>query len=622
MGYGNEIDLTKVSLKLDIISERISIIEDFKNQALNSLEKLTKNIYDLVQNKETYSNLVKDIEKLQGKLEVVTELKNQLSETTRTFSEEIGELRTMILDREKGFSKMEFGFEKINEIVKDIEPQAITRNLEKKEQRILGVEIKIEKLETFSKEIIKQTLMVREVMDKVKSFENLVGVADKVKKYLKQSEETKNYTDRIAGKIETMFEDVNTKVLDMDEKATELEKMDSLLKEMVPTVDKLQISVAGKADLKDIKSLNEMGVSNKVQEKIKDLETQWADINEKFIKLDEYPKQINELKDKINVLYPEELKQKEDFKLKLKSLEEEIEEIQKLYDAKQMDDNTYKETIDRRKKDIEQINKELSKPIPVMKKGLSEEDIGKIEEQMKEMDKTRKFLDDYKGIIKIVRPRTLKELVAERDKVKVEIGLIEEQYKNKLIPENTFEDLFGRKKNVLSDLSVLIKDKERQEQIVDELKNLHMVLSELNRVIPNTRENSGLLNDLKKEVDSLKEEKNSATGKAISDLTQKISDLKADDLRKDISQIKDNFGNLFKSLDYETKFFQSASILPYIDNVAGARIYVMRINALMVKLKSIGRYEGKEEYLNQIYRSLSKYHRDNKELSGFYLSLL
>ncbi len=622
MGYGNELTLTDISLKLDIVSERISIIEDFKNQAVNSFEKLTKNIYDLVQNKETYDNLVKDIEKLQGKLEVVTELKTQLSETTRTFSEEIGELRTMILDREKGFSKMEFGFEKVNEIVKDIEPQMITRNLEKKEQRILGVEMKIEKLETFSKEITKQTMMVREVMDKVKSFENLVGVADKVKKYLKQSEETKNYTDRIAGKIETMFEDVNTKVLDMDEKATELENMDSLLKEMVPIMDKLQISIAGKADMKDIKSLNEMGVSSKVQEKIKDLEMQWENIGEKFTKLDEYPKQMDELKEKINALYPEELKQKEEFKLKLKSFEEEIEEIQKLYDSKQIDETTYKETIDRRKKDMEQINKELSKPTPVMKKGLSEEEVNKIEGQMKEMDGTRKFLDDYKGIINVVRPRTLKELVAERDKVKVEIGLIEEQYKNKIIAENSFEDLFGRKQNILNDLSVLIKDKERQEQIVDELKNLHIVLSELNRVIPNTRENSGLLNNLKKDVDSLKEERNSATGKAISELTKKISDLKADDLRTDISQIKDNFGNLFKSFDYETKFFQSTSMLPYINDVAGARIYVMRINALMVKLKSIGRYEGKEEYLNQVYRSLSRHYRDNKELSEFYLGLL
>ncbi len=622
MEYERGSGLADVSLKLGIISERISILEDFKNQALNSLEKLTKNIYDLVQNKETYDNIVKDIEKLQGKLEVVTELKTQLSEITRTFSEEIGELRTMILDREKGYSKMEFGFEKINEIVKEIEPQVITRNLEKKEQRILGVEIKIEKLETFSREITKQTVMVREVIDKVKSFENLVGVADKVKKYLKQSEETKNYTDRIAGKIETMFEDVNTKVLDMDEKATELGKMDSLLKEMVPTMDKMQISIAGKADMKDIKSLNEMGVSSKVQEKIKDLETQWAGVEEKFAKLHEYPKQIEELKEKINTLYPEELKQKEEFKLKLKSLKEEMDEIQKLYDTKQMDENIYKEAIDRRKKDIDQINKELSKPIQVREKGLSEEDTNKVEAQMKEMEDTRKFLDDYKEIIKVVRPRTLKELVAERDKVKVEIGLIEEQYKNKIITEDTFEDLFGRKQNILSDLSVLVKDKERQEQIVEELKNIHLVLSELNRVIPNTRENSGLLNNLKKEVDSLKEEKNSATGKAISDLTQKISALKADELRTDISQIRDNFGNLFKSLDYETKFFQSVSMLPYIDDAAGARIYVMRINALMVKLKRVGRYEGKEGYLNQIYRSLSKHYRDNKELSEFYLSLI
>jgi len=630
-----------INLKLSILEERITILEDFKNQTLSSIEKLTKSVVELLQKKETYENLVAEIEKIQGRLDVVNELKNQLTETTRTFSEEIGELRTMILDREKSFSKIEIGFEKINEIVKDIEPQTIRKNFEKKEQKILELEARIEKLERFSKEIIKQTEKVREVIEKVKSFENLVSVAERVKKYLRQAEETKNYADRIAGKVETMFEDMNNKVIDLDEKSAKLEDIDSLLKELVPTVDKLQIEVSNKADKEDVVSLKRSGVSRIVEEKIDKIEKDEAEIQKKFINLEESKKQIDDelkkLKDRISVLFPEDLKLREDLKMKIKLLAGEIEEIEKAYNRGEIDEASYKERIEKRKKEREELLEKLKeikmptiseirnleKEVRSLKEELSKKNLINLEKEIKEMNKNKKLLETYAEIIKVMKPSSLHELLTEKEKTKVELSLLEEQYKSGIISKENFEELYEKKKSFLFELDSLIKDKERQERIINELKNLHIVLSKLSDIVPNIRKNSNLITNLKKEIDSLKEERTTREEERISELTEKISSLNLGELRKDVSEINNKLSTLSESLNYESKFFQLTSILPYINEKSVASFYVARIKSLILKLKSIGRFdEEKENYLNKLFRALASYYKNNRELSEFYLNLI
>ena len=630
-----------INLKLSILEERITILEDFKNQTLTSIEKLTKSVVELLQKKETYENLVAEIEKIQGRLDVVNELKNQLTETTRTFSEEIGELRTMILDREKSFSKIEIGFEKINEIVKDIEPQTIRKNFEKKEQKILELEARIEKLERFSKELIKQTEKVREVIEKVKSFENLVSVAERVKKYLRQAEETKNYADRIAGKVETMFEDMNNKVIDLDEKSAKLEDIDSLLKELVPTVDKLQIEVSNKADKEDVVSLKRSGVSRIVEEKIDKIEKDEAEIQKKFINLEESKKQIDDelkkLKDRISVLFPEDLKLREDLKMKIKLLAGEIEEIEKAYNRGEIDEASYKERIEKRKKEREELLEKLKeikmptiseirnleKEVRSLKEELSKKNLINLEKEIKEMNKNKKLLETYAEIIKVMKPSSLHELLTEKEKTKVELSLLEEQYKSGIISKENFEELYEKKKSFLFELDSLIKDKERQERIINELKNLHIVLSKLSDIVPNIRKNSNLITNLKKEIDSLKEERTTREEERISELTEKISSLNLGELRKDVSEINNKLSTLSESLNYESKFFQLTSILPYINEKSVASFYVARIKSLILKLKSIGRFdEEKENYLNKLFRALASYYKNNRELSEFYLNLI
>jgi len=250
-------------------------------------------------------------------------------------------------------------------------------------------------------------------------------------------------------------------------------------------------------------------------------------------------------------LFPEDLKLREELKMKIKLLAREIEEIEKAYNRGEIDEASYKERIEKRKKEREELLEKLKeikmptiseirnleKEVRSLKEELSKKNLINLEKQVRELNKNKKLLETYAEIIKVMKPSSLHELLTEKEKTKVELSLLEEQYKSGIISKENFEELYEKKKSFLFELDSLIKDKERQERIINELKNLHIVLSKLSDIVPNIRKNSNLITNLKKEIDSLKEEKTTREEERISELTEKYPFFKSRGLRKDISEI-------------------------------------------------------------------------------------
>jgi DNA repair exonuclease SbcCD ATPase subunit len=515
MVYKESLDLESINLKLNVLSERISLLENFKKQILSTLNKMAQNIIELKQKREFYEQLNVEIEKLKGKLEVVNEFKNQLAETTRTFSEEIGELRSMILDREKSFSKIELGFEKINEIVKEIEPKAISRELEKKEAKILELTSKIDKLEELYNELTKRTEEVRRFLEKIKSFENLVDLAKKVKKTLAEIEESKNYVDRLAGKIEAIFDDINEKVLDLDERLRKIGNVDELLRELVPTVDKLQIALENKADRKDIESIKNIGVTGVLRDKIESMEREIGEVK----KLKEYLSEIKEIKDKIELLTPEEKRRRDEIKAEINAIETEISKIEEAFENKEISDEDFRRYMEEKKRKIEELTLELRKyegktifgkikeleiEIENLRNKLKEENIENLMNQIKELNNQIKILEEFREKIELMKPKTLNELISEKERISEELRLLTDQYKKGMLDRKTFEELFDRKQKNLIQITSLIREKEKHGQVIEEIRKVHTSLSDITNLISTVKENSKNIENLKKELETIK----------------------------------------------------------------------------------------------------------------------
>lgn len=627
-----EMDFETINLKLNVLSERISAMEDFKKQVISALGKVSNNLIELKQKKEKYDELVTEIDRIKGKLEVISEFKDQLSETSRLFSEQIGELRTMILDREKSFSKIEMGFERINEIVKEIEPKAISRELNKKEEQITELSVKIDKMEKMYDELTKRTAEVRKFLEKIKSFENLVEISNKIKKTELEIEESKSYIDRVASKLEAIFEDLNEKVLSLDEKSRKINKIDELLKELTPTVDKLEIAIENKADKRDLESIKTIGVTGKLREKIENMEREIEELK----KLRNQLKDIGEIKSQLSFLGPEEVRRRDQIRGEISALEEEIEEIEKSFENNKIKEEDYRKKVEERRKKIRELELELQKfegrslsgkieqlegEIRKVREILKEENIQTLIDKMKELNKKMEYIEDFKQKIELMKPKSLSELLSEKERLSQELRHLNEQYKEGYIDRETFESLFERKQRNLIQILSLIREKEKQGSVLQEIKKVHSSLSDFREILPKIKENTREIQELRNELKSIKEEK-PPEEETIMKIKEVLDSLKICELPGDIEEIKTKISNLSKYIELELKFAQLTSALQYIESESTVLSYIYKIKIIVSELKSINKWsKEKEEYLKKLYSYLTTKFKDNKEIRELYYSL-
>lgn len=198
--------------------------------------------------KPTIDELLVKLEKIDGKLEVVDRFRETTDERTSRLSEQIGELRSMIMERERTSRNMEADFEKIKTLVKEIDPMALVKESEKKEKKIIETQVKIEKLENTISKLGEEVSGFRKVMDKIKSFENLVDLAKEVRGKISDVEDSKKYTDRLAAKVEAIFGELNKKLLELEEYKTKIDNLDELTRELVKSLDEAKMNIT---DMKD-----------------------------------------------------------------------------------------------------------------------------------------------------------------------------------------------------------------------------------------------------------------------------------------------------------------------------------------------------------------------------------
>jgi len=195
------------------------------------------------------------LEKIDGKLELFDNSKNESNERITQLAEEIGELRSMIMERERSFSKMETEFETVKEAVSGLEPQRIKSAFEKRKMEILENKAKIEELETLVRALNEDVKKFRGLLEKIKSFENIVDLSFDMDRKVSEVREVKDYADKIAAKVENIFSELSTKVSDLEGQREKVDKLDELTIEMTKMLDEVSVKLTKFAEEKDLKEL-------------------------------------------------------------------------------------------------------------------------------------------------------------------------------------------------------------------------------------------------------------------------------------------------------------------------------------------------------------------------------
>ena len=201
------------------------------------------------------SDIILRLEKVDGKIDIIDRFRNDFTERTTQLAEEIGELRSMIMERERALDKITAEFEMVKDAVSDIRPQKIKKELDKREVETMEDRAKIEKIEVMVKTLSEENKNFREKMEKIKSFENLVELSYELDRKISEMKEIKTYADMMASKVESIFSELNEKVSQLESQREKIDKMDELTIEMTKMLDEVSLKLTKFVEEKDLKNL-------------------------------------------------------------------------------------------------------------------------------------------------------------------------------------------------------------------------------------------------------------------------------------------------------------------------------------------------------------------------------
>jgi chromosome segregation ATPase len=255
-----------------------------KRKAVEEIPELTE-IEEGGEGEVKMSDVVLRLEKLNGKMDLLDRSRNDMNERLTHLAEEIGELRTMMMERERTFDKVKSQFEIVKETITDIRPERLKKIFEKTETDILDNKAKIETLQTLVRALAEESRKVRKLMEKIKSFENLVDVSYEMERKISRIKEIKNYADIVIAKIENIFSELNEKVSQLENQREKIEKLDELTIEITKMLDEVSVKMTKfvtEKDLKDFKKSLEEDLAKSVKVKTQMVEVtgdQWVKDN-------------------------------------------------------------------------------------------------------------------------------------------------------------------------------------------------------------------------------------------------------------------------------------------------------------------------------------------------------
>jgi chromosome segregation ATPase len=197
-------------------------------------------------------DIILKVEKLDGKLDIIDRLRNDMNERVTQLAEEIGELRTMMMERDRAFDKISTNFDKVEDIVQVVEPMTIRNEFERIKIEILKNDARFEKLDSIVKALSEENKKFREMIEKIKSFENLVDISYEMDRKLSKIKEVKDYADKTAAKVESIFSELNEKVSELEGEREKIKKLDELTIEMAKMLDEISVKLSKFIEKKDL----------------------------------------------------------------------------------------------------------------------------------------------------------------------------------------------------------------------------------------------------------------------------------------------------------------------------------------------------------------------------------
>ena len=251
-------------------------------------------------------NIDVELTKIKSSLEAFGEVRKSNSERFQRISEQIGELRGMIMDTNKTIGTVEVSATKAIDLVNAVQPDKLMIDVRKIDGKVEGLRAMIEANEAMMKDIMEEMKVMRKQMNFYKGTDQVMKMNEDVKKEIAEIKHIETIIDRHANKVETIFLEVEKKFTEFDKFNDVTKDLDKSFKKVSSDFDKMKVQIDEKAEKKEfVKVIGQFNEFEKHTGNILKLldsksKTVEEDLGEKFKKLtDSLQKSFDQVKKEV-----------------------------------------------------------------------------------------------------------------------------------------------------------------------------------------------------------------------------------------------------------------------------------------------------------------------------------
>ena len=196
-----------------------------------------------------------EVDKINASIESFGEVRKGLNERINHLGQQIGEIRGMIMDRDRTIQEIEFKAVKAADLVESVHPDKLMIEIQKEDAKFEALKANLEGNESIMHRMMDEVKEMRRKLEFFTGIEEIIKLGEEVKKELVEIKKVEAKISIQTDKIETIYSELRTRVQEIDVFNDSLQEMKVNFQQNSKDIDAIKLKISNLAEKQELDSL-------------------------------------------------------------------------------------------------------------------------------------------------------------------------------------------------------------------------------------------------------------------------------------------------------------------------------------------------------------------------------
>jgi len=198
-----------------------------------------------------------EVDRLKASQEAFQEVRKSFTERFNHISEQIGELRSMILERDRTIHTLELKSVKAIDLVESIKPDKFMMDLERQNVKIEALKANLEGNEAILDQVMEELKETRRKISFFRCIEEIIKLSEEIKKGLIGIKKIEGTINIQTDKVQTIYSEMRKKIQDLDTFNSQLQESKANIEQNSKDLDILKTKIINFAEKEEVDKILE-----------------------------------------------------------------------------------------------------------------------------------------------------------------------------------------------------------------------------------------------------------------------------------------------------------------------------------------------------------------------------